>query len=73
MLKGLSPLPIPNAERVNGLAGQAFGLVTWAKVPLDNPALIIAPDLVVVKQWPIRLSAELELICDRLTRHSSCY
>ena len=37
-----------------------FGLVTWAKVPLENLALpVIAPDLVVVKQWPrIELSAE---------------
>ena len=30
-----------------------FGQVTWAKVTLDNLGLpVIAPDLVVVKQWP---------------------
>ena len=45
-----------------------FGLVTWAKVPLENLALpVIAPDLVVVKQWPrIELSAEARDLCDRL-------
>ena len=39
-------------DSTGSLAG-TFGQVTWAKVTLDNLELpVIAPDLVVVKQWP---------------------
>ena len=60
MLRGCRHIPIPNAERVIGLAGRAFWFGHMGKGAFRKLGLpVIAPNLVVVKQWPrIELSAE---------------